>query len=98
MQNEAEVHRSNVVTYIVVFVILAVLTVLEVVVTYLPLPRLPILLPIALAKAALVALFYMHLKSDRRIFRAVFALGLLAGIGLIVSFVLLFGPPLLDLK
>ena len=98
MEDGAEAPRGKVLTYIVVFVILAALTALEVGVTYLPLPRLPILLPIALAKAALVALFYMHLKSDRTIFRTVFALGLLAGIGLIISFILLFGSPLLDLK
>jgi len=55
------------------FVALAVITALEVGVTYLPLPRAPVLVPMALAKAALVALFYMHLKYDRRIFGLVFA-------------------------
>lgn len=84
--------------YVGVFVVLVVLTAIEVGVTYLPVPRLPVLLPIAIAKAALVALFYMHLKSDRRVFSALFFFGLLAGIGLIISMLLLFGPPLIDLK
>jgi caa(3)-type oxidase subunit IV len=85
-------------TYVAVFVVLVILTALEVGVTYLPVPRLPVLLPISIAKAALVALFYMHLKSDKRIFSALFAFGLLAGIGMIISFLLLFGPTLIDLQ
>jgi Prokaryotic Cytochrome C oxidase subunit IV len=54
--------------------------------------------PLALVKASLVALFYMHLKFDRRVFSAIFAAGLLMGIGLILSLIALFGPPLLDVK
>jgi cytochrome c oxidase subunit IV len=79
-------------TYVLVFVALAVITALEVAVTYLPLPRAPVLVPMALAKAALVALFYMHLKYDRRIFGLVFAAGLLMGIGLILALLALFSP------
>ncbi len=47
--------------YLGVFWVLAALTAVEVVVTYLPVPRLPVLVPLAILKAALVALFYMHL-------------------------------------
>jgi cytochrome c oxidase subunit IV len=84
--------------YLGVFWVLAILTVAEIGVTYLPLPRVPILVPLALVKASLVALFYMHLKFDRRVFSAIFAAGLLMGIGLILSLIALFGPPLLDVK
>jgi cytochrome c oxidase subunit 4 len=83
-------------TYIGVFGALAVLTVIEVVVTYLPVPRIPVLVPLALIKASLVALFYMHLKYDRRVFAAVFAMGLLMGLILLFSLITLFAPPLLD--
>jgi cytochrome c oxidase subunit IV len=82
--------------YLGVFWALAILTAIEVAVTYLPLPRIPILVPLALIKAALVALFYMHLKFDRRVFSMLFGMGLLMGIGLILSLIVLFGPHLLD--
>jgi len=79
-------------TYVLVFVALAVLTVIEVGVTYLPVPRAPVLVPLALVKAGLVALFYMHLRYDRRVFAFVFLAGLLMGIGLILSLLALFAP------
>ncbi len=78
--------------YVGVFGVLAVLTLLEVGVTYLPVPRVPVLVPLALIKAGLVALFYMHLKYDRKIFGAIFGAGLLMGIGLILSLIVLFSP------
>ncbi len=79
-------------TYVLVFVALAAITVLEVGVTYLPVPRVPVLIPLALIKAGLVALFYMHLKYDRRVFGLVFLAGLLMGVGLILSLLALFAP------
>lgn len=97
MQSQADQSkkRSN---YVGVFIVLAVLTMIELGVTYLPLPRIPILVPLALIKASLVALFYMHLKFDRRVFSAVFLMGVLMGIGLILSLTILFAPQLVDLK
>jgi cytochrome c oxidase subunit 4 len=96
METETE-HRRHP-NYVAVFVALAILTALEVTVTYLPLPRIPILVPLALIKASLVALFYMHLKYDRRVFSGIFLAGWLMGILLLISLVLLFGPALLDMK
>jgi cytochrome c oxidase subunit IV len=55
--------------YIAVFVWLAVLTAIEVGVTFLPLTKLAqgaILVVLAFTKAALVALYFMHLKFERR--------------------------------
>jgi cytochrome c oxidase subunit IV len=75
--------------YVLVFIALAVLTALEVAVTQFPVPQVPILVPLSLIKAVLVALFYMHLRFDRRIFSAVFVLGILLGIAMVISFVLL---------
>jgi cytochrome c oxidase subunit 4 len=94
-QHEPERVQPN---YLGVFWVLAILTAVEVGVTYLPVPRIPVLVPLALLKAALVALFYMHLKFDRRVFSAIFGAGLLMGVGLILSLIALFGPQMLDVK
>lgn len=82
--------------YLGVFYILTVLTALEVGVTYLPLPRIPVLLPIAIAKASLVAMYYMHLRYDLPIFRYLFLFGVGMGVILIISLTVLYGPVLLD--
>jgi cytochrome c oxidase subunit 4 len=55
--------------YIAVFIWLAIMTVIEVAVVYLPLTKLAlgaILVALAFTKAALVALYFMHLKFERR--------------------------------
>ena len=75
--------------YVVVFIALAILTALEVAVTQLPLPRAPILIPLSVIKAALVALFYMHLRTDRRIFAVHFGGGFVLGIAMLISFIVL---------
>ncbi len=84
--------------YVGVFIILAVLTAAEIGVTYTPLPRAPILIPMAILKAALVVMYYMHLRFDRRIFTTLFIFGLIIGVGLLLSLLILFAPPLLDIK
>jgi cytochrome c oxidase subunit IV len=83
------------ISYMVVFLALAALTLVEILVTFTPLPRLPVLLPMALLKVALVVLFYMHLRFDNRVFAALFLMGLLMGSILIVSLVVIFSAPLL---
>ncbi len=96
--SKIEPKKSSRGTYIAVFVALAVLTGIEISVTYLPIPRLPVLIPLAVIKASLVALFYMHLRFDKKIFSVVFVMGLLMGIGLILSLIALFAPTLLDIR
>ncbi len=91
---ETRIHKHP--NYIGVFWVLAALTAIEVAVTYLPVPRIPVLVPLAILKAALVALFYMHLKYDRRIFSAIFLMGLLMALILIFALIVIFAPPLLD--
>jgi cytochrome c oxidase subunit 4 len=59
--------------YITVFAALLVLTALTVAVSYVHLPTTPAVtvgVTIALAKAALVAMFFMHLKHERRLIYA----------------------------
>jgi caa(3)-type oxidase subunit IV len=77
--------------YLVVFVILALFTVMETGVAYLPdLPegvRIGVLGFLAATKASLVLLYFMHLKSDYRLFALPFALGLF----LVVPLILIVG-------
>jgi caa(3)-type oxidase subunit IV len=58
-----EQRRPN---YLLVFLGLGLLTLAEVGVSYLSIIKLPILLALASAKVALVAMFYMHLKTDSK--------------------------------
>ncbi len=75
--------------YVAVFIALALLTATEVAVTQLPVPKYPILIPLSVLKAALVALFYMHLRTDKKIFAVVFVMGVLVGLGLLISVAIL---------
>lgn len=63
---EAKSRHSTWRDYLQAFVGLAVLTVLEIGVTLLPIPRLPFLLALMGGKVLLVAMFYMHLRTDSR--------------------------------
>ncbi|MBS1252153.1 MAG: hypothetical protein MAG451_01190 [Anaerolineales bacterium] len=76
--------------YVAVFAALALLTAIEVGMTYIPMPRVLLilmLLAFAAGKAALVALYFMHLKFDSRLLTAVFVLPILLG-GVLVYFLL----------
>ncbi len=96
MEN-ASVETTKSPNYLAVFVALVVLTAIEVGVTYVAaIPRLIVLVPLAIVKASLVVLFYMHLRFDSRVFTAIFVVGILMGLSLIVSLLLMFGPPLMD--
>ncbi len=77
--------------YVAVFIALAVLTATEVAITQLPVPKAPILIPLSVLKAALVAMFYMHLRTDRKIFAVVFVMGVLVGLGFLISVTILLG-------
>jgi cytochrome c oxidase subunit 4 len=67
--------------YIIVFVALAVLTAVEVAVVYTPGigkgPMILALIGLALTKASLVGLFYMHLKHETRILKLTVAIPLM---------------------
>jgi cytochrome c oxidase subunit 4 len=72
-------------TYFAVFVALAILTVIELAVVYLPGIRVPLLVGLAFSKAWLVVQFYMHLRYDNKLFSWVFLLPLAAGAILTVA-------------
>ena len=77
MTHSPEAVQKQVKTYIRVFLMLAILTVLTVGVSYLHLPlamAIVVALFIALVKSSLVAAFFMHLVSEKKIIFAVLVL------------------------
>jgi cytochrome c oxidase subunit 4 len=83
-------------TYKWVALILVVITVIEVWVYYIPqfvASRLfvPSLLLMSAAKFVIVVLFYMHLRYDHRLFRALFSGPLIIAVLTIISLMFLFG-------
>jgi cytochrome c oxidase subunit 4 len=83
--------------YVGIAVILTVLTAVEVAVFYVPSLRfalVPILLVLSGVKFALVAMFYMHLKFDHRLFSWLFYVPMLIAIVVIIALMALFGSDL----
>lgn len=81
-------------TYWLIALILAIITLLEVAVFYVPLLHsviVPLLLVLSVAKFALVAMFFMHLKFDKPVLTTVFAVGLIVATSIVVVMMLLFG-------
>jgi cytochrome c oxidase subunit 4 len=83
-------------TYLIVFAILTVITIIEVWAYYIPgLPQsrifVPALLIMSAAKFAIVVMFYMHLKYDHKLFRALFTGPLAIAVVTILALLLLFG-------
>jgi cytochrome c oxidase subunit IV len=79
--------------YLAVAAVLLIITVLEVAIFYVPALHpimVPALLTLSVAKFVLVAMFYMHLKSDSRIYTWLFAAPLLIAIVIIIALMLLF--------
>jgi cytochrome c oxidase subunit IV len=90
------VHFPTWKTYRWVALILTVITVAEVWVYYIPTfvqTRLfvPSLLIMSAAKFAIVVMFYMHLKYDAKVFRALFTGPLLIAMLTIIALLFLFG-------
>ncbi len=85
--------HASVPTYLKVAVVLTVITAIEVWIVYVPAlgPVLvPLLLVLSAAKFSLVAMFYMHLRYDSRLFTGFFGSGLAVAAAVIISFLLLF--------
>jgi cytochrome c oxidase subunit IV len=81
-------------TYVAIFAVLLIITIVEVGVFYVPAFHgflAPILLTLSAAKFALVVMFYMHLKFDHPLFRTVFTLPLLIAAAVIISLLFLYG-------
>ena len=79
--------------YLGIAIILTIITVIEVAVFYIPsmhqfLP--PILLTLSALKFALVAMFYMHLKFDHRLYSWVFVVPMCFATAVILAVLALF--------
>lgn len=85
---EEKVKRTN---YLMVFVILAVFTLIETLVSYIQKVaiKLPALIVFSVVKAVLVLLYFMHLKFDSKIFTYFFVAGCILAIPLILAIVLI---------
>jgi cytochrome c oxidase subunit 4 len=93
-QEQAEhAHPSNR-TYILVAAILGVITAVEVGVFYLDALKpvlVPILLVLSAAKFTMVVGFFMHLKFDSKLYRALFVGPLVVAIAVMMAMFLLYG-------
>ena len=81
------------ITYIKVAAILAILTITEVAVYYIPalLPVItPIMIVLSIGKFVLVVAFYMHLKFDSRLFTGIFAWGMFVAIAIVLAMIALY--------
>lgn len=81
-------------TYVLVALVLAVITGVEVMVFYLEALR-PIIVPtlvvLSASKFSLVASFFMHLKYDSRVLRGLFAGPLFVAVAIILAMMALYG-------
>jgi cytochrome c oxidase subunit 4 len=88
-----EARHPDAAEYIKIAVILTVLTSIEVAIWYIDALR-PVLVYMLLALSAvkftLVVGWYMHLKFDPPLFRRVFIFGLVVGLSVVLSFLVLF--------
>ncbi len=71
--------------YVLIAVILAAITAVEVAIYYV-FQSAWIFIPLSLAKFILVAMFFMHLKFDSRFFSIVFVTGILVAVAVFVVF------------
>ncbi len=77
--------------YLFVFMTLAVFTLFETLASYMqePVIKIPILIILSVVKAVLVLLYFMHLKSDSKVFSYLFVAGCLLSIPLILVLVVI---------
>jgi cytochrome c oxidase subunit 4 len=80
--------------YLGIAVVLTVITAVEVAVFYIPAMKpflVPTLLTLSAVKFGLVAMWYMHLKFDHRIFSWLFVVPMLVMAGIVLVLLKLFG-------
>jgi cytochrome c oxidase subunit 4 len=83
-------------TYTRIAVTLVILTALEVAVYYVESIRaylVPILIVLMIIKFALVAMYYMHLKQDSRLFSGLFVFPIIIAVIIIIALIALFKVP-----
>jgi cytochrome c oxidase subunit IV len=90
-----DVHHPGPRQYVVVALVLAVLTAIEVALFYMEFIPQPVvvgvLMVLMILKFAIVALWFMHLRFDSRIFRRLFITGIILAITVFMIVLLTFG-------
>jgi len=79
--------------YLGIAIILTIITVIEVAIFYMPTMRPflpPVLLTLSALKFAIVAMFYMHLKFDHRLYSWVFVVPMCFAAAIILALLALF--------
>ena len=92
----SDVHHPSWKTYVIVGVFLTLITAVEVWVYYVPAivesrVFVPLLLVMSAVKFVTVVLFYMHLKYDHKLFRALFTGPFLIAAGTLFALLFVFG-------
>ena len=95
VKEAARMHHPSGWTYVKVGALLTIITAVEVWLYYIPAAVAsplfnPTMLAMSAAKFAIVVMFYMHLKYDHKIFRALFTGPLLVAAITVVAFLFLF--------
>ncbi len=89
-----EPHHPGAKEYLGIAVVLTVITAIEVAVFYIPAMHpvlVPTLLTLSALKFALVAMFYMHLKFDHKLFSWLFVVPMALALAVILALMKLFG-------
>jgi cytochrome c oxidase subunit IV len=92
--NATEHHHPGAKEYLAIAVVLTVITAIEVAIFYIPKMHsilVPSLLVLSALKFALVAMFYMHLKFDHRLFSWLFVVPMVLAAAVILALMKLFG-------
>ncbi len=96
-------HHSHTKLYVLIFFVLFAVTALEIAIPILreegmlPIAKIPevlALLTLMTAKGAMVIMFYMHLKGDRRMYGSLFVFPLIIVVVMFLGFIWLFQPTL----
>ena len=92
--HDGEHHHPGAKEYLGIAVVLTVITAIEVAVFYIPAMHpvlVPTLLTLSALKFALVAMFYMHLKFDHKLFSWLFVVPMALALAVILALMKLFG-------
>jgi cytochrome c oxidase subunit 4 len=86
-------HHPTPADYVRIAIILAIITLVEVFIYYLPSMRpilVPILLVLSIVKFLAVVGYFMHLKDDKRLFRLSFGAGLVLSLAVFLALIAMF--------
>lgn len=86
-------HHPTPADYVRIAIILAIITLVEVIIYYIPQMRgilVPILIVLSIIKFLAVVGYFMHLKEDKRLFRLMFGAGLILSLAVFLALLAMF--------